>query len=114
MDWLGTRQQVISENVANSDTPGFRAKDVRPFSEMLDRSRVPGLALTNAGHISGRIASSIGVREDQNAWDQTIDGNTVVLEQQAIKANEVQEAHKLASSIYSKGHALLAMAVSGR
>jgi flagellar basal-body rod protein FlgB len=114
MDWLAARQQVISENVANADTPGFRAKEVSPFSEMLDRSRVPGLALTHEGHIRGRIASQVGVREDDATWDQTLDGNTVVLEQQTVKANEVFEAHRLASEIYRKGHNLLGMAATGR
>ena len=28
-----TRQQAIAQNVANADTPGYRARDAIPFSD---------------------------------------------------------------------------------
>ena len=32
LTYLADRQQVISQNVANSDTPGFTPKDLKPFA----------------------------------------------------------------------------------
>ena len=32
LGYLSQRQQVIAQNVANSDTPGFLPKDLTPFS----------------------------------------------------------------------------------
>ena len=30
MNWLNRRQRVIAENVANADTPGYLARDLKP------------------------------------------------------------------------------------
>lgn len=114
LQWLGNRQKVISENVANSDTPGFKAKDVTSFSKMLEGSQVTSIATTNAGHIVSR-ADIAGVQSvvDKDAWAESLSGNTVVLEQQTIKANEVGESYQLAAQLYRKGHDLLTLAATG-
>ena len=31
LDWAQARQRVLAENVANSDTPKFRARDLAPL-----------------------------------------------------------------------------------
>ncbi len=113
MEWLAARQQVVSENVANADTPGFKARDVSDFSEMVGASRQSGVATTNARHITGESVGSLRVEDDSTAWETSMDGNTVVLEQQTIKANEISESYRLASRLYSKGHELLTMSVTG-
>ena len=32
----GARQSVVAQNIANADTPGYAARDVRPFKEILE------------------------------------------------------------------------------
>jgi len=51
------RQQILGSNLANADTPGFRAKDVNFAAALREQlegqgysNRVP-LAVTSAGHI---------------------------------------------------------------
>jgi flagellar basal-body rod protein FlgB len=39
MDWTARRQQVLSNNIANIDTPGFHAKDVS-FSDQIQMLQV--------------------------------------------------------------------------
>ncbi|MBL4749713.1 MAG: flagellar biosynthesis protein FlgB [Amylibacter sp.] len=114
LQWLGNRQKVISENVANSDTPGYKAKDVTSFAKMLEGTQKTGILTTNPRHI-GSSTDVPGVKSviDQEAWSETITGNTVVLEQQTIKANEVGENYQLAVQLYRKGHDLLALATTG-
>jgi flagellar basal-body rod protein FlgB len=114
LQWLSSRQKVISENVANSDTPGYKAKDVTSFSKMLEGTQKTGILTTNPRHI-GSSTDVPGVKSviDQEAWSETITGNTVVLEQQTIKANEVGENYQLAVQLYRKGHDLLALATTG-
>ena len=34
--WLTVRQSTIAENVANANTPGFKAQDVKPFESVLE------------------------------------------------------------------------------
>jgi len=115
MEWLSTRQQVISENIANADTPGFKAREVSEFSRMVDSSaQSSGVVTTNTRHIGGtEQAGNVRVQQDEGAWEQSMDGNTVVLEQQTIKASEVSENYRMAAQLYRKGHELLTLAVTG-
>ena len=48
--WLAARQTTISGNVANANTPGYRARDVEPFADVLDKTKL-AMAATNTGHI---------------------------------------------------------------
>ena len=65
--WLSVRQSAIAGNIANANTPGFRALEVEPFEKVLDGTRV-GLRATQAAHLSGgrrrRGRSRSAQRED--------------------------------------------------
>ena len=88
------RSEVLAATLANSDTPGFKARDF-DFNAML-RKEVPDpmrLAATRPGHIApdrGRVASTqMGYRIPQQA---SLDGNTVEVEreQNAFSANTMR------------------------
>ena len=112
MSWLAANQRVVAENIANADTPGFKAREVSPFEALVDGSRTGGVRTTNAGHIQGGgHAGGLRATADGAAWETTIDGNTVVLEQQTLKAAEISESYQLAAQLYGKGHQLLGIAV---
>ncbi len=113
LQWLGARQKVISQNIANSDTPDFKAKDVSSFSKMLGGAQKSGLMTTNDKHIGDGRNPRISTEISEDVWGETIDGNTVVLEQQSILANEVGEDYQLAARMYRKGYDLLTLAVTG-
>ena len=55
----------------------------------------------------------VATREDEEAYETSLDGNTVALEQQTIKASEISENYRLASQLYRKGHELLTLAATG-
>jgi flagellar basal-body rod protein FlgB len=119
MSWLSANQRVVAENIANADTPGFKAREVSPFETLVDGSRTGGVRTTHAGHIqggghAGGQASGLPTTADSAAWETTIDGNTVVLEQQTLKAAEISESYRLAAQLYGKGHQLLSLAVVGQ
>jgi flagellar basal-body rod protein FlgB len=45
MDVLAARQKVVSSNIANADTPGYRTKDLnfqREFQDLMEGSGAPG------------------------------------------------------------------------
>jgi flagellar basal-body rod protein FlgB len=114
LDWIGQSQRVTSENVANADTPGYRARVTGDFSEMLSGQRTAGLAVTDPRHLGGTdAAGEVRVSEDPDAWSTSLDGNTVVLEQQAIRASELSGGYQLAATLYRKGHEFLRLSVSG-
>ena len=85
------RQVVAASNLANVDTPGYRAQDV-DFSAMLDRhvGGGVGLATTQPGHItsSGALASegSGAAVKPKDAADTgaRLDGNTVQLDHELL------------------------------
>ena len=116
MNWLGARQQVIAQNVANSDTPGYRAQDTASFTEVLRGAGGAMLKTTSTRHIGGLNGGSVnevGIRDDESAYELSLDGNTVALEQQTIKAADTAESYRLAAQLYRKGHELLTLAATG-
>lgn len=117
MAWLAQDQRVVAENVANADTPGYEARRATDFATVLDRTA--GVATTDARHIGGLDGGGGGrdgarVEVDAAAWGRTLDGNTVVLEQQAIRSGRIDGAYGLAASLYRKGHDFLRLAATGQ
>jgi len=115
MEWLSGRQKVVAENVANSDTPGYKAKDVSTFAEYLDgSSKKVGTYVTNPRHITMNARSNLGIHDDKNAWGSNINGNTVSLEQESIKSAEIKETYAMATNLYKKGYSLIKTAIGNR
>ncbi len=106
--WLAAREQTLAANVANANTPGYRARDVASFNDVLARTRLD-LVSTSAGHlpITGVDAGGAGVREDVQTVDVTESGNSVGVEQQMIKTNEVHREYALTTNIVKSFHAML-------
>ena len=117
MSWLGSRQSVISENIANANTPNYKAKDVTSFNAMVQGSHATGqgVAVTDPRHISSTATTPSGVRVklDESAGEGSLDGNNVALEQETIKAADVAGSYRLAADLYRKGNGLLTLAVTG-
>jgi len=112
--WLSVRQSTVASNVANVNTPGFRATDVEPFEHVLDRSRVT-MATTHPTHISlGQTKDQFAVREtvDRDAAKLPSD-NTVVLEQEMLKAGQVGSAFQLNTSIVKSFHRMILSTLRG-
>src|ERR1700753_13285 len=92
MAWLHQRQDVLSENVANADTPGFVARDLKPldFENALKQSgSAASLVTTNTRHIA--ITPSHATKfDDQEAPDQesSPNGNSVALEAEMVKVSD--------------------------
>ena len=114
LDYLTQSQRVVAENVANADTPGYGARRAAAFAEMLGGAPPTRPAITRAGHIAGlQGTSTVRVEADPDVWDRSLDGNSVVLEQQTIRAGRIDAEYRLAASLYRKGHEFLRMAAQG-
>lgn len=97
--WLSARQATIAENTANANTPAYKARDITPFSDVLDNVN-GGLMTTNPLHISLSPADLVAPAfRGENPWEVTFSGNSVSLEQEMIKASEVNSAYSLNTSI---------------
>ncbi len=126
LHWLTERQQVLAENVANANTPGYVAKDLKEldFGAMVDASG-PKLApvATNSMHIGTPVAGSAdgmslghargGEEIKKPDFETTPNGNSVVLEDEMVKVAQTQMDYDTATSLYSKSLGLIKLAISG-
>lgn len=107
LGWLGQRQEVLAENIANADTPRFRARDLKPlrFREMVATAPAAvRLEKTTPGHMEGLTTASgpFKVSVQRNAYEVAPDGNAVVLEEEMAKVSETALSYSLANELYRK------------
>lgn len=107
-----TRQALISENIANADTPGYRARDLVPFSDAYAKGQPPAAAFEPAvsrpGHGGiGRAGGALEQRFDARTGADSPNRNDVSLEDQMVRAADVRLQHDLAVSVYRKSMDIL-------
>lgn len=100
--YSAARQQVIAANVANADTPGYRAKDVEPFAQYLARAQ---LAPAQATALQPLTID----RTDLGAASP--DRNTVSVETEMMIAGKAARDHETAIAIYAKAMSFLRTAL---
>lgn len=107
----GQRQSVIAQNVANADTPGYRAQDIKPFSEMAAAAPGGPMRLTRPGHIgmAGRGSDAWDVVTPDTPADPN--GNSVSIELEMMKSVELKRQHDRALAIYKSSMNVLRAAV---
>jgi flagellar basal-body rod protein FlgB len=105
--WLAVRQATIAGNIANANTPGYKALDVEPFEAVMDQTRL-SMAATGSAHLTAAAdaAPSADVRKEE-PWEITPSGNSVTLEQELIKAGDVNRAFKLNAGVMKAFHRML-------
>ena len=112
--WLSARQATVAENTANANTPGYKAKDITPFAEVLDHTGSVNLVTTNPRHISlGPEDAADPASTNQTPWDVTLSGNSVSLEQEMIKSSDINSAYSLNTSIVEAFDSMLMSTVKG-
>jgi flagellar basal-body rod protein FlgB len=112
MGWLAKRQEVLSQNVANADTPSFvphdlKAQDFRAMVKAAgggSRGVQPvALARTEPGHLAPRIdPGRVRDQKDREDYEIAPSGNAVILEEQLMKVSETQTDYRMATSLYHK------------
>jgi flagellar basal-body rod protein FlgB len=109
--YLAVRQATIAGNVANANTPDFKARDVTPFAQVLARTGLD-LATTAATH-GGAPGTGVPVRTvpARDGWDVLETASAVSLEQEMLKAGEVAREHNLNTGVVKSFHRMLMLAV---
>ena len=111
--WLSIRQTAIATNISNANSPGFSALDVHPFQDVLDKTQL-NLSTTNVGHISITPTElTTTTAKSNDPWEVTRSGNSVSLEQEMMKAGDVNRSYSLNTSIVKAFNAMLTQAVKG-
>ncbi|WP_103332091.1 FlgB family protein [Pseudotabrizicola formosa] len=101
----GARVEVVARNIANADTPGFRAMDMPDFRTIYgnDVSFVP--RRTRAAHIMSEESQS--AQAVPSGTGMAPNGNDVSLDQQMMKAVVARQSHEMALAIYQNTSAIL-------
>lgn len=90
----GQRLGILAANLANADTPNYKARDL-DFSAVLagtDDSKALPMRITQASHILSDPGAPGGELKYRNPYQASLDGNTVEMpvEQAAFSENNVR------------------------
>jgi flagellar basal-body rod protein FlgB len=125
MRWHQDRQKLLAENVANAETPRYRARDLRaPDFESMVRGSGPaagatgasgGVTRTDARHmtVSASEGTRFQVRRDTGIVT-TPDGNRVNLEDEMLKVAQNQLDYQAVTGLYQRSLGLIRTAIGKR
>ncbi len=118
IDYLGQRQGILAQNIANADTPNYRPKDLAPvdFSTMLQREigggRNVSVATTSGSHLPNVEAGiDAQTKKQKDTYEVAPTGNAVVMEEQLLKSGENSMDYNLMLSVYQKQVAMMRTAI---
>jgi len=114
MEWLTTRQTVLSQNVANADTPNYQPRDLKAQdfrAELRGQSARLAPATTSLQHQTSRMLASPERIEKQRPTETTLSGNSVQLDTEMLKVSETASDYQLTTNIYRRNLAMLRTAI---
>jgi flagellar basal-body rod protein FlgB len=117
MGWLQQRQAVLSQNVANGDTPGYLAKDLQPFSFQKELAANTGrmeAKRTAPAHLASAGGNARRAETATDKYEVSPQGNSVVLEEEMLKISDTQMDHGMIANLYRKQIGMLKMALGDR
>lgn len=121
MQWLHGNQSVLSQNVANADTPGYKAQELekQDFSGLVDnlsggssnRANTQ-MRASDARHMRpGGGTVDVSDTRDMKGNEETPTGNSVVLEEEMMKVANNQMEYGMVVNLYKKNMGLLKTAL---
>jgi flagellar basal-body rod protein FlgB len=121
LSWAQERQRVLAENVANSDTPNYRARDLaqpkfeEPTAVSPRTVSSVSLSRTENGHVGGLGLSSTQFRTESRAnYEVRPTGNAVNIEEEMMKVAANQMDYQAATAIYTRSLGLIKTALGKR
>lgn len=99
------RMPVLAQNVANADTPGFKAKDVQApdFKKMVEANQRIAMARTSPMHLtstSSLSAATLAVIQRASTYEMNPNGNNVALEEEMQHLSMNASGHQLALNLH--------------
>lgn len=118
LNWLSERQSVLAQNVANADSPGYRAQDLKQIDFKREVEQVVKLpvAVTEGKHMTGTTPQNdfrihnVGYRD---VFEVNPNGNGVDLEEQMIAVQDTKLQYDLALNLYNKQIGMFRTALGG-
>lgn len=112
LQFLAARTATIAENIANADTPGYVARDLKA-PEFGRLARAEAMRVSDPRHMAGPG----GVTKTRTVLapdgEASLNGNEVSVETQMMKLSETRMDYQLASGVYRKAVDLIRLAARG-
>lgn len=112
------RQGIIAENIANADTPGYKARDLESFASVASKTTYNNASVmkaTRPQHFGfGDADSRFAVEKTAVFGAESPNGNTVSLDDQMMRSAALKVDHDLALGVYSKSLQILRMSLGRR
>ncbi|GAB4233343.1 MAG: flagellar basal body rod protein FlgB [Deltaproteobacteria bacterium] len=114
-DYRVARQEVVASNIANTETPGYIAREV-PFEAYLSRAESgasAGPAVTHPRHIGaapGGAGPAVPPLESESD-PVRVDGNNVVLEKEMTKSAENTVGYMTAMTLIARKMRMIRTAI---
>jgi flagellar basal-body rod protein FlgB len=102
----GDRMGLIARNVANADTPGYRAMDLPDFASVYGEEAAMPLRSTRPGHLAGS-GTETGWQPVAAPGPAAPDGNSVSLESEMVRAAFTRQEQDMALAIYRHASGVL-------
>lgn len=104
------RQKVLASNIANAETPGYKAKDIKFDTIMGEQMK---LSTTSPRHINKTGSSSSGGKVEVDNRPSWGDGNNVELNNELAKMQENLLRHNAAIKLINKKISMYKSAIRG-
>jgi flagellar basal-body rod protein FlgB len=113
MSWLAARQAIASINMANSDTPGFKARAITAFGQEM-KFEATRLFNSNPAHFQSPMQVTAGQSTTaQNNEEVTITGNDVSMEKEMRTIGENSRVYSFDIGLLKSFHRLILASVKG-
>lgn len=104
------RQVVIAENIAQANTPGYRARDLADFGASYRAGAE--IKATRPTHLDAGVGQNpLNARADRTAPALSPNGNSVSLEREMMRAARNVQSHELALAVYGSARSVLRTAL---
>ncbi len=108
LDAVWLKQKVISQNIANADTPGYKAKTVN-FSTVLKEKCKSPYHRNQSGQDGVILKTTIA---EEKSTNQLADGNNVDMEKETVALADAQLQYDVLSGKISNEFSMLRTAIS--
>ena len=103
LTWTAQRQAVLAGNIANANTPGYQARDVTSFADVLAGTGTMAPVQTQPGHMAGTVPTGVASAGKPTSLKlRALDGNAVALDEQLTKVADTETTQSLVTSIWKK------------
>jgi flagellar basal-body rod protein FlgB len=103
----GARQALVAQNVANADTPGYKARDLTNFADSYRADTKAGQLATRRLHLNGMDRAGQADVMTQNSIEVSPNGNGVSVEEEMLRGVSVERQHNRALAIYKSSLGIL-------